>query len=162
MYAHVPSKEDPFTISPLKCHKTHATVEVKHDLDDFFFFLDDGNPATPSQPETFLGGHIVLEVSMGEIWGLFVEGFITQNSLPWNVILASQHEYFQGFRRVMTRSAGWVRRFPQYRGSSRVGSGCARNLTGRVGSGRVRRLSNLTGRPGPIRSARNGLTREKP
>lgn len=65
MYAHVPSKEDPFTISPLKCHKTHATVEVKHDLDDFFFFLDDGNPATPSQPETFLGGHIVLEVSPG-------------------------------------------------------------------------------------------------
>ena len=66
-------------------------------------------------------------------------------------------EKYQDFSRVTTRSAGRVRRFSKSRGSSPVGSGGLRNLTNRVGSGRVRRVSNLTGRvgshPGPTRPA---------
>ena len=49
-------------------------------------------------------------------------------------ILVSTIQFFPGFSRVMTRPAGRVRSRP---GSSRVGSGGVRNLTGRVGSDRV-------------------------
>lgn len=57
-------------------------------------------------------------------------------------------EKSQGFSRIMTRSEGRGRQMSKSRESSRVGPGGTRNLTGGVGSGRIRRLSNRTGRVG--------------
>ena len=41
---------------------------------------------------------------------------------------------YRDFSRVVIRPAGWARRFPYFRGESRVGSRRAHFLTGRVGS----------------------------
>ena len=68
------------------------------------------------------------------------------------------------FSRLMTRSAGRIRRFTKARGSSRVGSGGVGNLTGRVASGQEVFTSQGSG-PGrldPVRPARSDLAREKP
>ena len=76
-------------------------------------------------------------------------------------------EINQGFSRVKVRPAGRVRSFSKTHGSSQVGSGDVRNLTGRVGSnqegfeyhgsGRV----TLT-RTDPTRPAKSNPTHEKP
>ena len=66
----------------------------------------------------------------------------------------------QGFLRVMNRSAGRIIMLSKTCGSSRVGSGGVRNLTGRVGPGRVgsagfQKSWNGPGHPDPIRPSRS-------
>ena len=73
-------------------------------------------------------------------------------------------DIFQGFSRVMIWPAARVKRSSKCRGSSRVGSGGVRILTGCVGSGQeVVRISRVEpGQHDTIRPARSDTTRQKP
>ena len=56
------------------------------------------------------------------------------------ILRGTERRIYQGISRIMARPAGRIRNKSNCRGSSRVGSGGARNITGRV-----RSLSKLTG-----------------
>ena len=73
----------------------------------------------------------------------------------------------QGYSRVLTRPAGRVTGCSKCHGLGPVGSRSVQNLTGRVGSGRVKEFSNIKGRVRPsqeVMKARGSgevMTREK-